>query len=224
MHTYYNGVSYPEAIEALREEVLLQVFSDETRRLAIKDKAAEVLANRNSTKLVSPALAYLNSVVDSKLDSDIDWEAAIDTERYLNRLVSFVGVIYTDEAYQGLTKFLKRLLTEEPQHKDLFLIRTVFSLANISIKLNVKNSVSMLKSAMSHFKHLSQNDLRTLATYFDKLAEPAGIKEILTEHVTSGMPDAENTCLELLQKHDPDFVEKWKAEKETPNTQNKESS
>lgn len=103
-------------------------------------------------------------------------------------------------------------------------MRTVFSLANISIELNIRNSVSILKSAMSHFKHPSQGELRALAQYFDRLDESAGIKEMLTEYVTSAMPEAETQCLELLEKHDPDFVNEWKAQKAQNNTENEESS
>ena len=211
--------SRSEQIRSLREEILLQLFVDETRWVVIRDNAAEVLAARKSTKLVSPALRFLNSVVDSGLDSDIGSETAIDTEHYLNRLVSFVGVIYTEEAYQGLTKFLERLLTEEPQHKDLFLMETVLSLARVSVELKMKSSVPLLKSAMSHFKHPSQAALKALAVYFDRLDAPTGVEEILTKYLTSGMPDAENTCVELLQKHAPDFVKQWQAQKANANTE-----
>ena len=221
---------HSEQIKALQEEVLLQVFGDETRLLKTKYKAVSVLAARKSPRIVCPVLEFLNSVVDSDFDSNLDfgsdpdWEATIHTRNYLIWLVNFVRRIYTNEAYQGLTKFLNRLLTENPKHKDLFLIDTVLSLAHISTELNMQDSVSILKSAMSHFGHPAQDDLRALAVYFDKLDDPAGIKDILTGHVTSGMPDAEETCLELLQKHDPDFVEKWRAQKAAANTQNEESS
>ena len=103
-------------------------------------------------------------------------------------------------------------------------MNTVLSLAHISAELNVRGSVPILKSATSHFEHPAQDDLRTLAVYFDSLDDPAGVKTILAKHITSGMPDAENMCLELLQKHDPDFVKEWKAQKEAANTESKESS
>lgn len=225
VHSYIGDeLSHPEQIKALREEVLLQLFDDGTRWLAIRDKAAEVLAARKSTKLVSPALKLLNSVINSDFDSDRDWETIIDTRRYLIRLVRFVGRTYTEEAYQGLTKFLNRLLTEDPKHKDLFLIDTVLSLAHVNAELNVKNSVSILISSISHFESPAQTELRALALYFGRLDAPAGIKEILTEHVTGVMPEAEETCLELLQKHDPEFVKEWKIQRTTANTENEESS
>ena len=36
--------------------------------------------------------------------------------------------------------------------------------------------------------------------------------------------DSENYILELVKKHDPDFVEQWKAQKESANTETEESS
>ena len=108
VHSYIGDAdSHPEQISALREEVLLQLFSDETRWLAIREKAAEVLAARKSPQLVSPMLEFLNSIVDS----DFDWQTSIDGERLPFRLLSFVGQIHTDEAHQGVKKFLTRLLT-----------------------------------------------------------------------------------------------------------------
>ena len=60
--------------------------------------------------------------------------------------------------------------------------------------------------------------------HFDIFNEPTGIKEILTHHVADRMPEVETRCLELLQKHDQEFVKEWQAQKETANTQSKESS
>ena len=79
----------------------------------------------------------------------------------------------------------------------------------------------MLIRAMSHFEHPGHEDLGNLAEYFDIFNEPEGIKEILTNHVTSeasGMEDVEERCLELLQKHDPEFVEQWRASETTENS------
>lgn len=214
-----RGQLYSEIVKALPDGGLLDLIADKTRGLDFRYKAAEVLFVRKNLKLVSPVLELLNSLVNST----INWDDSYDAEYRLRGLVNFLGQLYTQESHDGLTKFLNRLLTENPKHKDLFLIDTVLSLVHISAELNMRDSVSMLKSAMSHFEHPAQDDLRALAVYFDRLDESTGIKEILTEHVTRGMPDAENTCLELLQKHDPEFVEKWKAKKETTNTQTEES-
>lgn len=45
-----------------------------------------------------------------------------------------------------------------------------------------------------------------------------GIKDILTNSLTKYMPDVEQRCLQLLEKHVPDFVNDWK-EKENTNTE-----
>ena len=209
---------HPEEVKALREEVLLDVFKDRKYDLlAIRHQAAQVLAARKSTRLVPPTLEFLNSVVDS--DSDIDFE----TEHTLRGFVGLLGQIYTQETYQGLTKFLNRLLTENPKHKDLFLTNSVFSLMSVGFKLNIGDSVSVLRMAIPHLQ-VGQGEhqaLKNLARHFDIFNEPEGIKEILTNHVTSeasGMEDVEARCLELLQKHDPEFVEQWRARETTENS------
>lgn len=222
MDVYYDVPSYPQSIEALDEKTLLQVFSNEEYRLPIRDKAVEVLADRKSPRLVSPVLEFLNSIVDS----DFDWQTSITGERLPFRFLSFVGQIHTDEAHQGVKKFLTRLLTENPEHKDLFLTWTVYYLVDIDVALGVKDSVSMIKKAIPNLDNLQRlpHVVGRLVEYFNTFNEPEGIKDILTNGLTDGMPNTENTCLELLQKHDPEFVEKWKAEKEPANAENKESS
>ena len=222
MNTTFTDFTYPQSIEALEEETLLQVFGDEKYRLPIREKAVEVLADRKSSQLVAPVLEFLNSIIDS----DFDWQTSIVGERLPFRFLSFVGQIYTDEAHQGLKKFLNRLLTENPKHKHLCLAWTAFYLADIAIKLGLKDSVSLIKKVILDLDNPQQvpQVLNRLTEYFDTFNEPQGIKEILTNGLTDMMPDAENQCLELLQKHDPDFVEKWKAQKGTPNTQNEKSS
>ena len=218
INVYYDS-SYPQSIEALHDETLLQVFSDEECRPPIRDKAVEVLDARKSPQLVSLALKFLNSGVDS----DFNQETFTDTTRLAHRLIYFLGGICTDEVYQGLEKFLNRLLNESLKHKDLFLTKTVFSLANVSVQLNIKDSTPILKSAVSHLQDPDHN-LSVLAEYFDKFNEPESIKEILTNGLTDEMPDVETQCLELLQKHDPDFVENWKARKAAANTETEESA
>ena len=185
--------------------------------LAIRHQAVQVLAARKSTRLVPPTLEFLNSVVDS--DSDIDFE----TEHTLRGFVGLLGQIYTQETYQGLTKFLNRLLTENPKHKDLFLTNSVFSLMWVGFKLNIGDSVSVLRMAIPHLQ-VGQGEhqaLKNLARHFDIFNEPEGIKEILTNHVTSeasGMEDVEARCLELLQKHDPEFVDRMASKQKQQRT------
>ena len=221
MDVYYDVPSYPQSIEALDEKTLLQVFSNEEYRLPIRDKAVEVLAAKKSPRLVSPVLEFLNTIVDS----DFDWQTSITGERLPFRFLSFVGQIHTDEAHQGVKKFLTRLLTENPEHKDLFLTWTVYYLVDIDVELGVEDSVSMIKKAIPNLDNSQQlpHVVGRLVEYFNTFNEPEGIKDILTNGLTDGMPEVETRCLALLQKHDPDFVERWKAQKETANTQNEES-
>ena len=203
----------PEQVKSLSEEALLQVFGDERYYLASRYTAAQVLAARKSSRLVSPLLKFLNSVVDS--DSDII------SEGEARGWVTFLRNIHTPESYQGLAKFLNRLLTENLKRKDWFLTGTVFALMWVDLKLRMGDSVSILKTAIPHLKDPGREVLSALTEYFDRFNEPVGIKEILINHVTSersGMEDVENKCLELLQKHDPEFVEEWRAKKTTNNS------
>ena len=202
--------SHPEQIKALSEEDLLQVFKDERYQPKLRYQAAKVLTVRKSLRLVSPLLEFLNSVIDSELD--------METEHHLRSHVNFFMNIYGPEAYQGLTNFLNRLLAKSPKHKAL-LTETVFVLVWIGFQLNMGDSVPILRRAIPHLENLQtqQIPLGNLARYFDIFNEPAGIKEILINHVTSessGMEEAKDRCLELLQRHDSDFVNEWR-ERET---------
>ena len=214
-HDLQDGYHHPEGIKVLREETLLQIFGDETYHLSLRYKAAEVLASRKSPRVVSPMLALLNSVVDA--DFNIDYSGP-----RLHDGVKFLAYIHTPEAYQGLKEFLNRLLTENPTRKDWFLEETVLSLADASVKMNIGDSVPLMKRAIPHLKNLEPADLeilRELAEYFDVFNEPEGIKEILINHLEDEIPNmeslqknVEDKCLELLQKHDPKFVNEWGVE------------
>lgn len=208
------------ALKELSEETLLDVFGDNRYLIAVRHKAAEVLASK-SPPFISPLLELLNSAIDPGSDS----AAEIGQWRLRDSVVLLVET-ETSETYEGLTKFLNRLLTGNPEHKDLFLTWTVFSLAYVSIRLNKRESASILRRAIQCLDVRSDEDqaLNNLARLFDIFNEPIGIKEILTNGLTDRMPDVETECLELLQKHDPDFVEEWKAEKEAANTKTEESS
>lgn len=140
--------------------------------------------------------------------------------------VGLLVKIKTPETYEELTKFLNRLLTEEPEHKDLFLTWTVFSLAYIGNGLNNGDSISILKEAIPYLDVKIQDEqvLKDLAEHFYRFNELEGIKEILNHCTADGIPDLETRCLELLKKHDPEFVEKRKAQKESTNTETEESS
>ena len=117
------------------------------------------------------------------------------------------------------------MLTENPEDKGKVLTPTAFSLADVSNKMNKEDSVSILKRAIPFFgtNLFREQDLRGLSEYFDKFNDPEGIMDILTNDLTDMMPEVETQCLELLEKHNPDFVGDWKAQKETTNTENEES-
>ena len=224
LHNYdWEEEAYPENVKMLTDEALLDLFSHKTRGLIFRYKAGEVLAVRKCPKFVSPVLEFLNSTVDS----EFDWKNSFFPEQHLRLFVSFLGEIHTQETHEGLAKLLDSLLlTEDTEIKDVLLTWIVFSLAYVSNELNRGNSVPLLKKAIPHLNIRSDEDqaLKNLVGYFDRFNEPDGIKDILTNGLTDRIPEVETRCLELLQKHDPDFVEKWKSEKETANTENKESS
>lgn len=203
--------NHPEQIKGLAEEALLEVFGDKGRIETIRYKAVEVLVARRSRQSVPPIFELLNSVVDS--DAEFDFE----TENNLRGFINFLGHLHTPDAYQGLKRFLNRLLTENPKHKDTFLMETVLAFGNAGIELDMRDSVSILKSAMTHFQHPASDDLSALVVFFDRFKDSAGIKEILTKHVTSGMPEVREQCLTALEKCDSEFVEKWRTQNRTEN-------
>ena len=212
---------HPQPIKALREETLLQVFDDERYDLLLRCKAAEVLGGRKSPRLVSPLLEFLNLVVDS--DPDIDFEDSdFELETCLRNCLIVSSHIYTPKTYQGLKELLNRLLTENSKHKDLLLTPTVFSLAWVSIKLNIGDSVPLLKMAIPQLQvgQQDQQALINMARHFDIFNDPAGIKEILIFHAINesfDMEEVKDKCLALLQKHDPEFVNEWRARRTTDN-------
>ena len=211
---------HPERIKALSEEALLEVFSDKTRDLTIRFTAIEVLAARKSPLLVAPVLNFLNSVVDS----DADRKTFSKPNRYSSLFLSRLSEIHNEDTYQGLKKFLNRLMKENPKNKDLFLSWTVFSLTEVSIELETRDSVKMLKEIIPDLIELKPKNviLTTLAEYFDKFKEPEGIEDIL-KHIGSTNSDVGKKCLNLLEKHDPDFVREQRKEKATYDVESKET-
>ena len=225
-----NAPTSLQTINEPRDEALLNIFGDPKYDVTVRHWAAVVLADRKSPRLVSPLLERLNSEVDS--DSDIDSYLGA----FLHAYIKFLGQIPTLEAYHGLEKFLNRLLSELPKHKDLFLGWATYALAEISIELDKGDSVPLLRKAIPDLKNLISSeykpqclftryfDMFSIARLFDRFNVPEGIKEILTNGLTDGIPEVETRCLELLQKHDPKFVNEWRAQKETANTENEDSS
>ena len=211
---------YPARINALIDTALLDVFNDEAQRLVCRCKAVEVLVDRKSTQIVSPVLEFL----DSTLDSDTYKEAGRTTKVALRSLVHSLGMIHKQETYDGLTKFLNRLLKENTEMKDVFLTWTVFSLAYVGNALDIGSSISKMKEAIPYLEIYwpEKQALENMARYFDKFNDPDGIKEILA-NFGSTISEIKEVCLNLLEKYYPDFVKEQREEKATANTESEES-
>ena len=209
----------PPQIDALSEQVLLDVFSDETSSLTVKYRAALILLTlKECTRFVPIYMEFLNFIVNAELDmEDIETWLEVNSFSFLFLDLTTMG------AYEEVKDFTNYLLTENPRHKNLFLYFAIMSLTELSLKLNRKDAIPILKSAISYIEYLSSDTLIEMAEHFEKFKDVAGIKEILTKHLTDETPDVETRCLALLQKHDPEFVEKWKSKKEAANTQTEES-
>ncbi len=220
-YMYYPPEGYPEQIKQLPEQALLDVFSDETRYLEYKMKAAEVLADRKSTELVSPVLKCLKSYIDS----DFDWDQDYRTQHLLCDLIDFIEPVNTTEIYEILKRFLEQLLSDKPEVKRFIITAITISLVNANSELNKKDSVSIIRKAIPNLNiHPEDEDaLKDLARYFDKIKEYDAIKEMLEHHRTTMNSDVKETCLALLEKHDRDFVEKYRAEETTTNTESEEA-
>ena len=199
-----NEYSDSVKIEELQEEALLDVFRDQTRHPSIIEMAAEILARRQSSQLVSLLLEYLNSILDSYQDKELE----LYTASHLRHLVIFLRDIPTQEAYEGLTKFLNRLLLREPtEFKALLLTATASSFAWVSHELNKADWVSLLKTSFSHLGNEPETMKETL-NYLDE---------------TPGESYLEDYLLELLALDDPEFVTEWREGKESADTETEES-
>ena len=162
---------HPEPIIALREEVLLQVFDDDKTYYPILIyKAAEVLAARKSPRLISPLLYRLSLAADSDINPRYFLNVPISARlpKWYNA-VKFLEHMHIPEACNGLNRFLNHLLTESPKSKNWFLGETVSSLVHISIKLNMGDSVPILRMAIPHLNNstLGRESFCELAQYFD---------------------------------------------------------
>ena len=216
----YRPEHYPEQVKELEEQAILDVFSDETRHLEYRMKAAEVLANRESAELVSPVLKCLNSYIDS----DFDWDQDYRTQHLLCYLIDFIQPVNMTKTYETLNRFLEQLLSEKPEVKRFIITSITISLVNANSELNKKNSVSVIRNALPILDIQSDDEdaLRDLVEYFNKFQEYEAIKEMLTNGLTERIPEVEEQCLELLPEQYSDFVKDWKEKKEDTNTESEE--
>ena len=209
----------PPQIDALSEQALLDVFADEASSLTVKYRAALILLElKKCTRFVPIYMEFLNFIVNAELDME-DLDTYLEVEHF--ELLFFD--LTTIGAYEEVKDFVNYLLTENPRHKNLFMYLAVMSLIDLSLGLNREDAIPILKSIISSIEDFSSCTLIGMAEYFEKFKDVAGIKAILTKHLTDETPDVETKCLALLQKHDPEFVKKWNAEKQNANTQNEES-
>ena len=212
---------HTERIKAITDDVLLNIFCDKTRDFEVKWRSAEVLVVRETPQFVSPALEFLNSIVDSEMNLVSNFNFSYDPRHHLCSLVVFVGKIHTLEAYNGLKSFLNLLLSENPENKDLFIGWTAHSLASISVALNKRDSISILIESIPQWDFVSEEHeaKEDVAKCFHLLNEPEGIKEIYNVHAKGKIPDLEEKCLEILEEHDTDFVKEQREENTTDNTE-----
>ena len=217
--------SYPKQMKELSADTLLNILDDVTISSYVRIRALEVLTRSEDPRLVSPALAYLNSIVDSHQDNGLD----VYTLSPLHSIVDFLKYMPTQEAYEGLTKFVSRLLSREHSDlEDLAITVTAGSLALISRELKERDSVSLLRKAVPHLRVSPEYDegLKDIVELFGSSNEREGIKEILNNHFKDdmGTPDVEDRCLKLLENHEPEFVKDWREQKANTNTEPEETS
>jgi len=203
--------SHNEAIKALSDDMLLEVFSDKTRDLGIRWKAADVLVARNSTGLISPVITSLNNIADSDLEK---WTFG-ERFRLPSEFWGELNGLNNKETYQELKNFLNLLITDNPKNKDIFLTWTVILLVQVSRELDRSDSVSMIIETIPDLDNDSfkENDLKSLVEYFNKFQEHEGIKAIYNAHVKDKLPELEKKCLDLLEEKFPDFVKEQREEK-----------
>ena len=206
---------YHKQIALIPEEALLQVFGDETRYMQLRLRAADVLSYRKSPLLVNPLLELMHSIAD---DSDHNY---YDIGDWNHELIKPLGQIHTQASYQGLKQFLNRLLANDSVYKHLLLTSTVLTLAKVGVELNKSDSVSIVRKSIPDLEITSfqEDALKNLVEYFYKFNGTEGIKEILRHGLTDRMPDVEIRCLELLEKHDTEFVNDYRERKVSTNTE-----
>ena len=168
-HDDWERRNYPERIKRLSNEALLQVFSDEKCDRALRYGAGEILTTRRFEPLVPFFLGFLNSAVGWEKDQ-------LETHTFDPlSAVGFLERIDTPESYQGLTKYLNRLLRENPEHNGRILSDTVSAIACLGVKLNMTDATPILKKAISHLKSQDRQVPSVLTEYFNKFDDSDGI-------------------------------------------------
>ena len=215
---------YSDTVMSLSKQTVLDVIYHKTYPIHVRIRAAEIFKKRNPVQ----SLPVLLEMVNSFLDTDIYKDEDIDTIWHLRDLVPLFKDIHNDKTYRGLSKLLGRVvkLKEDTDLKKAYLNWILFSLAYVGDALNTESAISRMREVLPNLliSNEDSHNLENLVNYFDKFDEHEGIKDILTNGLTDGMPDVEKQCLELLQEHDPDFVRDWKDKKETTNPESEGTS
>lgn len=214
-----------EKLRAAPEQALIDVFCDKAQILTVRHIAAEILSEKQSTEFVSTAIEFLNSIVDLDIESSLICNS-ISYKNELCDILQYVGEIHTQEAYDGLRIYLIRLLNENPKNKDLLLKQTAFSLAHVGIELNRRNAISIIRKTLSDLdvSWHEEDALKNLVEYFNIFYEYEGIKDVLTNDLTNGMPEVEKRCIQLLREYDAEFVRERERKIEEANTESEESN
>ena len=213
---------YPEQIKELEEQAILDVFSDETRHLEKRMKAAEVLAHRKSTKLVSSILKCLNSYIDS----DFDWDQRYSIQHMLCDLINYIGQVKEKKTYETLKRFLEQLLMEEPEVKRFIITSITLSLVFANNDINKTDSLPMIREAIPilNLRSDEEDAFNYLVMLFEKLQDYEALKVILEHHGTTMISEVKERCLNLLEKYEPEFVKEQREEKAANNTEGEEQN
>ena len=116
MYNYDNPTfSYPKKIKVLSEETLLDVFGDKMCKLD-NQKCCSKSFNLSATRLLSPLLKLLNTLLVSEFDRETDeeWDLAKHQASWeLDRAICMSGETYklsriipVQETYEGLNKII----------------------------------------------------------------------------------------------------------------------
>lgn len=210
---------YSHTVMTLSDETIIDVLTCKTYIVYVRIRAAELLKKRDPIQTLPKLIEFVDSLLDSGLYGTLDYP----TQTHLRDILSLFKDIETNETYIGLGKILNRILSMEGNQELVRILLTmiIYSLAYVGTALNTGSLVHKMCKALPYLE-VNIYDTKAfivLIEYFDKFDKPAGIKEILTQHVTSEMSDLETQCLELLGKHDPDYVREWNEKKEANNTE-----
>ena len=198
-YRFKNEDSHHAQIKELQEEALLDLFRDETRHPDLIKQTVRILAHRKSVKFVPSALEFLNSTLDSHPGEKLSFPIT----GQLRLVVSGLEWIPTQETCEGLTKLLNRLLREPTEHYIILAVQTISSIAEVSPELNKEDWLSLLKPSISHL----DNNPETMMTILTRLPDDL-----------PDLNELEDCLLDLLEKHDTEFVNNFREQKANANT------